>query len=163
MCSSDLDVAVRKALNLSVSKELIAEKIFYNTAKKADFLFDSSVENASISANAYEFDIKKANEIFDAAGYVRGKDGVRVKEGKPLAIELVYIGSNAAHKAIGEVLRSNFAKVGVALNLKADESTIFYKKQKTGDFGAIFNFIWGAPYDPQAFLASMRLPLHADY
>lgn len=157
------DEAVRKALNLSANKEPIAQKIFFNAAKKADFLFDASVHNADINASAYNFDVKKANQILDAAGYATGKDGVRYKDGKALEIELVYIGSNAVQKAIGEVLRANFSKIGVRLNLKADEATIFYKKQKTGDFGAVFNSTWGAPYDPQAFLASMRLPAHADY
>ncbi len=27
----------------------------------------------------------------------------------------------------------------------------------------IFNRTWGAPYDPHAFLSSMRVPSHADY
>ena len=27
----------------------------------------------------------------------------------------------------------------------------------------IFNRTWGAPYDPHAFMSSMRVPSHADY
>ncbi|AGT45024.1 nickel ABC transporter substrate-binding protein [Treponema pedis] len=157
------DKTVRKALNMAVAKDLMVEKIFFNTSKRADFLFDKTLENTDISAQAYEFDIKKANDMLEKAGYKMGKDKIRYKDGKKLEITLIYIGNNAVYKSIGEVLRANFAKIGVALELKADESTIFYKKQKTGDFGAIFNETWGAPYDPQAFLASMRLPSHADY
>ncbi|VFS86947.1 Nickel-binding periplasmic protein precursor [Raoultella terrigena] len=33
----------------------------------------------------------------------------------------------------------------------------------TGRFGMIFNRTWGAPYDPHAFMSSMRVPSHADY
>lgn len=157
------DVAVRKALNMAVSKDLIVKKIFFDTGKRADFLFNRSLENTDIAGNPYEFNIKKANELLDKAGYKTGKNKIRYKDGKKLEITLVYIGSEASHKAIGEVLRSDFAKIGIELTLKADESTIFYKKQKTGDFGAIFNSTWGAPYDPQALMSSMRLPSHADY
>lgn len=154
---------VRKALNLAIDKNLIMEKIFFATQQGADFLFDRSLQNTDISAAPYKFDLTAANELLELDGWKMGADKIRYKNGKRLEVELVYIGGNAVHKAIGEVLQAYFKKIGVALNLKADESTIFYKKQKTGDFNGIFNSTWGAPYDPQAFLASMRLPSHADY
>ena len=34
---------------------------------------------------------------------------------------------------------------------------------KAGDFDITFNISWGSPYDPQSFLAGMRMPVYGDY
>ena len=157
------DRAVREALNLAVDKNAIANSIFFGVQKSADALFYSKLPYCDIELKPYKFDKKAANEILQKGGWEMGKDGIRYKGGKELKIELVYIGTNATFKSIGEILQAELKQIGVNLQLNADESTIFYKKQRSGDFGMIFNSTWGVPYDPVMFLASMRLPSHADY
>ena len=156
-------MAVRKALNSAVDKDLIVKEVFFDTQPKADFLFDKNFENTDVSVSEYKFDITAANKILDDDGWIKDEKNIRYKDGKPLKFELVYVGANAVQKSIAEILQSEFLKIGAVVELKADESSIFYKRQRSGDFGAIFNSTWGAPYDPQGFLASMRLPAHADY
>ena len=34
---------------------------------------------------------------------------------------------------------------------------------KSGEFDITFNISWGSPYDPQSFLAGMRMPVYGDY
>lgn len=157
------DINVRKAINMAVDKDAIIKQVFFNTQQKADFLFSPINEISHIDAKPYKFDTKAANELLEKNGWKLKKDGVRYKDGKALKLELSYIGSDASQKSIGEVLQSEFKNIGILLDLKADEKTIFFKKQRTGEFSLIFNATWGAPYDPQSFLASMRAPSHADY
>ena len=156
-------LAVRKALNSAVDKDLIVKEVFFDTQPKADFLFDKNFENTDVNVSEYKFDIAAANKILDDDGWIKDEKNIRYKDGKALKFELVYVGANAVQKSIAEILQSEFLKIGAIVELKADESSIFYKRQRSGDFGAIFNSTWGAPYDPQGFLASMRLPAHADY
>lgn len=157
------DLSVRKAINMSLNKDEIIKYIFFNTQPKADFLFSSSVKYANLDAKPYKFDLKEAENILESDGWKLNKNGVREKNGKELKIELSYIGSNAVQKAIGEILQANLKKIGVILTLNANENTMFYKRQKDGNFDLIYNDTWGAPYEPEIFLASMRLPSHADY
>ncbi|MGP1561455.1 MAG: nickel ABC transporter substrate-binding protein [Helicobacteraceae bacterium] len=157
------DVAVRKALNYVLDKDEIARAVFYGTQRRADFLFDRNTPYCNISAAPYEFNAQKAAKILDDGGWRLSKNGLRYKDGKPLEMELVFIGQDAAQKAIAEILQAKFKELGGRIILRADESTIFYKKQRTGDFALIFNETWGAPFDPIAFMVSMRLPSHADY
>lgn len=157
------DLSVRKAINLAVDKDIIVKSVFFGTQTKADFLFDTKLPFCDTGAKAYEFDPKKANEILAMDGWVMKDDGFRYKNDKMLNLELVYIGSNAAFKSIAEILQAQLKNVGIKLDLKADESSIFYKKQRTGDFHLVFNSTWGVPYEPEMFLASMRSPSHADY
>lgn len=157
------DLSVRKALNMAVDKDTIIKSVLFNTQKKADFLFSTKLPNCDIGLVPYEFNIQKANEILQKDGWELGKDGIRNKNGKKLEMEITYIGTNAILKSISEILQSEFKKIGVSLSLKADESSIFYKKQRSGEFNLIFNETWGAPYDPEIFLGSMRTISHADY
>lgn len=156
------DLSVRKAVNMALDKEKIVSNLFYNTVKKADFLFDRNLASTNIKTKAYEFNIKKANEILDNDGWIL-KDGIRYKDGKALKMELIFMGNNASQKIMAEVIQASMKKIGMIIELKTQKDTIFYKKQKHGEFNMIFNDTWGAPYDPISFLAAMRMPSHADY
>ena len=48
-------------------------------------------------------------------------------------------------------------------DLLYEEESSIYARQRDGRFGMIFHRTWGAPYDPHAFLSSMRVPSHADF
>ena len=55
------------------------------------------------------------------------------------------------------------ADIGCALFTLYAVLSAYIGRQKSGEFGMIFADSWGAPYDPHAFLSSMRQPAHADY
>lgn len=54
-------------------------------------------------------------------------------------------------------------RIGVDVALVGEEESSIYARQRDGRFGMIFNRTWGAPYDPHAFMSSMRVPSHADF
>ncbi|WP_104751047.1 nickel ABC transporter substrate-binding protein [Helicobacter salomonis] len=157
------DLSVRKALNMALNKELITKNVFFDTQKPAGFLFSKDLPHCDIDSKAYDFNLKAANALLQKDGWVLHKDGYRYKHGKKLSLDFVYEGHNAAFKSVAEIAQASFKKLGVAVELKATESSMFYKKQKSGDFHLVFNRTWGLPYDPEMFLASMRTPSHADY
>ncbi|MFC3847072.1 nickel ABC transporter substrate-binding protein [Helicobacter baculiformis] len=157
------DLSVRKALNMALNKDLITKSVFFDTQKPAYFLFSKNLPHCNIDAKAFPFDLKAANALLQKDGWILHKDGYRYKNGKKLSLDFVYEGSNAIFKSIAEIAQATFKKLGAQLQLKASESSMFYKKQKSGDFHLVFNRTWGIPYDPEMFLASMRVPSHADY
>ncbi|MEZ9229636.1 nickel ABC transporter substrate-binding protein [Vibrio amylolyticus] len=155
---------VRIALNHAIDRDAIAKGIFYGTELPANSLFARNVPYADIELTDYNHSVKQAKKVLDDAGWVMSsEDTYRSKEGKELAVELVYHGHDANQKAIAEVLQANFKDVGVKLILAAEERSRFYKRQKGGEFDLIFNNTWGSPYDPHSFVSGMRVPSHADY
>ncbi|MVA03990.1 hypothetical protein GLN27_22515, partial [Shigella flexneri] len=56
--------------------------------------------------------------------------------------------------AVGKVI----APVFTGKKLIGEEESSIYARQRDGRFGMIFHRTWGAPYDPHAFLSSMRVP-----
>src|SRR5213592_1910223 len=77
------DPAVRQALNLLVDRAAVQEQIYGRTGiATANFL--NEPKRFASRATKWEFNVDKANQILDAAGWKRGSDGVRAKDGKKL-------------------------------------------------------------------------------
>ena len=46
---------------------------------------------------------------------------------------------------------------------RQEEKQAFLDRQRTGEFDLQYSLSWGAPYDPQSYLSSWRIPAHGDY
>jgi nickel transport system substrate-binding protein len=158
------DLVVREALNSAVNKKSLIDNALYGTQKVADTLFAPSVPYANIGLKPREYDPKQATTLLEQAGWkaVSGK-AIREKNGQPLRVELAYIGTDALSKSMAEIIQADMRQVGVDVALVGEEESSIYARQRDGRFGMIFNRTWGAPYDPHAFMSSMRVPSHADY
>ncbi|MDU6683865.1 MAG: nickel ABC transporter substrate-binding protein [Enterobacteriaceae bacterium] len=156
--------AVREALNYAVDKKTLIDSTLYGTQKVADTLFAPTVPYADIGLKAREYSPAKARALLDADGW-KLPDGktIREKAGQPLHVELAFIGTDAMSKSMAEIIQANLRDIGVDTALVGEEESSIYARQRDGRFGMIFNRTWGAPYDPHAFLSSMRVPSHADY
>lgn len=157
------DLAVRKAINHAVDKDTTIATILYGTQRRADTLFATNVPYANIGLKPYAYDPTEAKRLLDEAGWKSEGGGVRSKDGQPLSIELCFIGTDAVSKSISEIVQADLRKIGIDVKLTGEEESAIYARQHDGRFGLIFNRTWGAPYDPHAFVSSMRVPSHADY
>ncbi|WP_437889475.1 nickel ABC transporter substrate-binding protein [Phytobacter sp. V91] len=158
------ELAVREALNYAVDKKTLIDSALYGTQKVADTLFSPTVPYADIGLKPRAFDPAKAQALLDKAGWTlpAGKT-IREKAGLPLHTELAFVGTDALSKSIAEIVQANLRDIGVDVALVGEEESSIDARQRDGRFGMIFNRTWGAPYDPHAFMSSMRVPSHADY
>ena len=123
-----------------------------------------SVPYANIGLAPRQYDPQRAKALLEKAGWTlpAGKD-IREKNGQPLRIELSFIGTDALSKSMAEIIQADMRQAGVEVALIGEEESSIYARQRDGRFGMIFNRTWGAPYDPHAFMSSMRVPSHADF
>lgn len=158
------ELAVREALNHAVNKKALIDNVLYGTQQVADTLFAPSVPYANIGLKPRQYDPQQARTLLDNAGWIlpAGK-GIREKNGQPLQIELSFVGTDALSKSMAEIIQADMRQVGVDVTLVGEEESRIFARQRDGRFGMIFNRTWGAPYDPHAFMSSMRVPSHADY
>lgn len=158
------ELAVREALNHAVNKKALIDNVLYGTQQVADTLFAPSVPYANIGLKPRQYDPQQARTLLDNAGWIlpAGKE-IREKNGQPLQIELSFVGTDALSKAMAEIIQADMRQVGVDVTLVGEEESRIFARQRDGRFGMIFNRTWGAPYDPHAFMSSMRVPSHADF
>lgn len=157
------DKKVRQALQHATNKKAISDGIFYGVEQPADTLFAKTIPYCNIDLKPYEFDVATAEKLLDEAGWTKGADGSRAKDGKKLELGLLYNSDSVTEKSIAEYLQSEFTAIGVKLNIAGEEEQSYRDKMKAGNFDMVFNICWGTPYDPQSSLAAMRLPVYGDY
>ncbi|MFI3245581.1 MAG: nickel ABC transporter substrate-binding protein [Ferrimonas sp.] len=156
------DTRVRQALSHLTNKALIAERIMLGLEKPADTLLAQNVPYANIELTPYQFDVAQAEKLLDEAGWKK-EGNVRKLNGKPFEITLSYDSDKVVERTIAQYLQSEWAKVGLTMNLVGEEEQAHRDRLKQGDFDLSFNISWGTPYDPQSFLGGMRKPVYGDY
>jgi nickel transport system substrate-binding protein len=158
------DLAVRLALEHAIDKKALTAGVTLSTYPTADFMFPPDTPFCRIDRPPYDFNLEKAAEILDKAGWVLSPgESYRRKDGQELVVDLCFLGNDASHKSLAEITQAQAAKAGIRINLLGEEPDSFYERQNIGDFNLIISETWGPPFDPHAYLSSMLVPSHADY
>jgi peptide/nickel transport system substrate-binding protein len=151
------DPAVRQALNVLVDRSSIQEQIYGRQGQtSANFL---NAPSRFRSPNMrWEFTIDKANQILDSAGWKRGADGVRTKDGKRL--KMVFQTSiNSPRQKTQAIVKQACAKAGVEIELKSVTASVYFSSDAANvdTYGHFYTDLqmyttgMGAP-DPQIFM-----------
>jgi peptide/nickel transport system substrate-binding protein len=118
------DPAVRQAINLLIDRASIQKFIYGRTgAATANFL--NNPERVRSKNTRFEFNIEKANQILEAAGWKKGPDGIRAKDGKSL--KFVYQTSiNAPRQKTQAIVKQACQKAGIDVELKSVVGAVFF-------------------------------------
>jgi peptide/nickel transport system substrate-binding protein len=118
------DPAVRQAINLLIDRASV-EKYIYGRTASATANFLNAPERVRSKNPKLEFSIEKANAILEAAGWKRGADGVRAKDGKSL--KFVYQTSiNAPRQKTQAIVKQACQKAGIEIELKSVVASVFF-------------------------------------
>jgi peptide/nickel transport system substrate-binding protein len=118
------DAAVRHALALLVDRKSVQDHIYGRTGS-ATGNFLNNPEKFRSHNTKWEFNIAKANQVLDGAGWKRGPDGVRVKDGKKLSF--VYQTSiNAPRQKTQQVVKQACQKAGIEVELKSVTASVYF-------------------------------------
>jgi peptide/nickel transport system substrate-binding protein len=116
------DLRVRKALSLLVDREAIQRHLYGRLARTTSNLVNWPPFNSPNTR--WELSSKKASRLLDEAGWTRGPDGARVRDGVRLEL-LFQTSSNPVRQKIQAILKQACAEAGVALELKAVAPSVF--------------------------------------
>ncbi|MGH7097301.1 MAG: peptide ABC transporter substrate-binding protein [Stellaceae bacterium] len=118
------DPAVREALGLLIDRDGVHKYIYGRTGLATGNYINNPKPFVSKNTR-WEFNVQKANEVLDAAGWKRGADEVRAKDGKRL--KLVFQTSvNAPRQQNQEIIKQDCAKAGIAMELKAITASVYF-------------------------------------
>ncbi len=151
------DVRVRQALHYGFNKQAMVEGVTSGLEEKADYILPTNLPYTShVDTTTVEYNVEKAKHLLDEAGWIlpEGKS-VREKDGKPLEIELMYNSAEVIQKTMAETLQSEWAGLGVKLNIAGVELTTQVERFKANEFDMNFYSNFGAPYDPHTFVNMM--------
>jgi peptide/nickel transport system substrate-binding protein len=157
--------AVRTALSLLVDRASIQEHLVGRSGQiTANFL--NGPERCRSRNTSWEFSVDKANQLLDQAGWVRGADGIRAKDGKRLKM-LYQAAANATVQKVQAVVKQAAARAGIEIEVKAIQASVFFASDVNNpDTNVRFladlqTYTTFTSLDPQGFMAqflSSELP-----
>lgn len=122
------DPAVRMALTQAVDLEELAGVITAGKGGPATALATVAPVGCtydSVSGSVPSVDVDAANAILDEAGWVRGADGIREKDGTKLSLTFLYDSSiGAAAAAAAELAMEAWQEIGAQVDGKQQDETV---------------------------------------
>ncbi len=118
------DPAVRQAINLLLDRTSI-EKFIYGRTASATANFLNAPERVRSKNTKFEFNIEKANQILEAAGWKKGSDGIRAKDGKSLKFQY-QTSINAPRQKTQAIVKQACQKAGIDIELKSVVASVFF-------------------------------------
>lgn len=152
------DVKVRQALLTAIDRNAIVKTVLYGQGKVAN-----SVETPlswAYNPNTkptYSYDPDRANKMLEQAGWVKGPDGIRAKNGRKLQFTIQGIAGSLAATNTMQVMQQNWKAVGVDLTPKSVQfAQLVTTLTGTHDFDLILiGFNWTPdPDESQVFSSS---------
>ncbi len=152
------DPAVRQALRLLVDRASVQAHIYGRTGV-ATGNFINAPERFVSQKTKWEFDIDRANQLLEQAGWKHGPDGIRAKDGKRLKL-LFQTSINAPRQKTQAIVKQACQKAGIELELKSVTASVYFSSDManpdtTRKFYAdvqMYTAGVGAPPDPEGFM-----------
>jgi peptide/nickel transport system substrate-binding protein len=132
------DLKVRQALLYALPRKLMLDSIYKGngvlmTSPLPAILGTSASEKDGL--NPYDYNVAKANQLLDEAGWKKGSDGNRIdpNTNKPADLKLTYTQSAKTGQAIADSIKKYFGNVGIQVELNPQDNTTKNAKLQKDD------------------------------
>lgn len=129
-------LALAHAINFEALTQVITDGKGYRAERLAMMAPNPCPYDATSGATP-EYDVAEAERLLDEAGWVKGADGVRAKDGQPLTLSMLFATSETMSAAM-ELAQQEFAEIGVTLELDGGDTN--YKLSKLYEEANIGSF-----------------------
>ncbi len=130
------DLRVRQALQKSIDRKTYASTIFWDEYPVVSGAFDSTTPYATDESAALGYDPAGAATLLDQAGWKKGPDGYRYKDGKKLTL----LQPLTAAVPGDQLLQDQFKKVGIDLQLKVYTAAQYQPAVAAGNFDLVATY-----------------------
>lgn len=136
------DKRVRQAMNLAVNREELVEGVLAGKGEGAYGPLQKSWAGIS-QKEAYSYNPEKAKQLLADAGWVKGSDGILMKDGKRFEFELVSPIQDTVRVALANVVSEQLKPLGIkAVPKPIDQHAVKYDGEEALIIG------WGSEFDP---------------
>src|SRR5688572_27165439 len=144
------DPAVRQALYAAIDRKAILEGLYYGVHNPTETFMPQNSYYYNPDLPAQEFNIERARQILDEAGWVPEADGIRVKDGVRLSFANSTTSGNHLREQTQQFLQQTFAEIGVEMTISNLPAAVMWgdfwlKSQFESAISGVTNVIAGDP------------------
>jgi peptide/nickel transport system substrate-binding protein len=119
------DIKVRQALALAIDRDTIAKQLYGPTGNASANIL-TTPSNLASKNTSFEYNIDKANQLLDQAGYARGSDGIRMTPAG-VRMHVVYQTSiNSLRQKEQDIVKAGWQQIGIETELKSVDASVFF-------------------------------------
>ncbi len=146
------DPKVREAISYLVDRDSIAKNL-YPVAKPTCNVLLGIPPALQSKTSKCSFDMAKANQLLDDAGWKKGGDGIRAKNG--VQMKITFSSSvNSVREKEEQVLKQAFTAAGISMEIKNADAGVFFGQPDNPDAASRFEkdmeMFTNGPTDPDA-------------
>ncbi|MEU4383798.1 ABC transporter substrate-binding protein [Promicromonospora sp. NPDC023805] len=141
------DPDVRRALLVAVDRQELVDTVLSEAFKPATSVLASTTPGYADQSDLLTSDPDEAGRILDAAGWTKGSDGLRAKDGEPLEIEVTYTPVFTGSGAVLELAAQQLRAVGIDLRLRQLTAAEQTTAQESGDYDLYYYNVTRADAD----------------
>lgn len=156
---------VRQALIQAIDRQAISDRLFggrqpvaHGNVNPLDSVYFEEVRK-------YAYDPASAEAQLEAAGWTKGPDGVRTKDGERLAFTLMTTAGNKSREQVQQVLQAQWAAIGAEASIQNEPPRVFFGRTVSERrFEGLAMFAWlSSPQSiPRTTLHSDQIPTEAN-
>lgn len=147
---------VRRAINLGINRQAMIDAVLAGSGKPAATPISPYLKDWYNPGSSFAYDVTEAEKLLDEAGWRKGADGKRAKDGRPARLPVLYPAPDVLRKELALAAASDIAKLGIDAPVEATTFEIMLQRQKEAAA------VWGGgdPYDPDTAAYTL---LHSRY
>ena len=158
------DLRVRKALAHGLNKREMTEALLEGKGKIADHFVTDKDPWYTDKVPKYDYSPRTANKLLDEAGWKKGSDGIRVKDGKKLSFTIMAAAGVKLNENIQTFIQDQWRNIGVQLSIKNEPARVFFGdtvRDRNFDL-ALYSWVSIPDNSPRSFLHSKSIPTVAN-
>ena len=146
---------VRQALNYAINRDTIVERTLNGNGSTGSTIIPPIFANLHQKpATPYTFNLAKAGQLLDEAGYKKGADGKRTTPGgDPLTLRMFVRQESTASQQAGRLIQGWFGELGIPVTLKVVTEDNLTEQIGQGTFD-MFEWGWVVEPDPDYQLST---------
>lgn len=121
------DLAIRRAINCGIDRESMIEQVLDGYGKVAYSVGDGmpwSSDDMQV-----DFDREQANRLLEEAGWLRGEDGVRSRDGVRAAFDIWYSSDDSVRQALANEFANQMSELGLEVTPRGGSWDEIYPRQ----------------------------------
>ena len=150
------DINIRKAIQMAIDKESIAQNIYSGLRTEANSVMPADMPYCKADVTTPSYDMDAAIELMDKSGWTdTDGDGIREKDGKKLSFTITYPSTGVYDKVV-LFFQDSMKKLGIEITTNPIDLMAFMQQVFTeGNYEITAYMSYWFPYDPYTFVANM--------